>query len=372
MKLNDKILQQLKQCGLQQEVPDKHALTALFADDETDVFDIVHAAYHVRRKWLGNSISIHIINNAQNGKCREDCHYCAQAKTADNEIEEYEMKSDAEILKEAESAYQRGAHRYCMVFAGRGPSMSRVQHLARLIKTIKSNYPIEVCVSTGLMDQFKTDVLKDAGLDRLNHNLNTSAQNYEQICTTHTYQDRLNTLQAARSSGLEVCSGVIVGLNETVAELIELAFTLRELEAKSIPVNFFIPVPGHTLERYSRLNPAYCLKVLSLFRFVNPTAEIRVAAGREWHLRDLQILSFYPANSLFLDGYLNAKGSEWRKTLQMLKDGGFTIESDYNLDQLLAETGSTDVEDSEGAIPSDLMKNRHDLRPFQDAIISQQ
>ena len=141
-----------------------------------------------------------MINNAQNGFCPEDCHYCAQAKSSDAAIQEYPLKPDAEILAEARNAYENGAFRYCMVFAGRGPSPRRVEHLALLIREITAQYPIEVCVSAGLLDREKAQILKDAGLDRLNHTLTTPERYFAQICTPHTYQDRLDTLTAARAA----------------------------------------------------------------------------------------------------------------------------------------------------------------------------
>ena len=173
---------------------------------------LLNSAFEVRSQFVGKTVTVHIINNAQNGFCPEDCHYCAQAKTSKASIEEYPLKSDQEILDEAKNAYEKGAHRYCMVFAGRGPSSGRVEHLARLIRNIKSQYPLEVCVSAGLLDEDKARTLKEAGLDRLNHNLNSSQKHYPKICTTHTYEDRLNTLNSARKAGLQLCSGVILGM----------------------------------------------------------------------------------------------------------------------------------------------------------------
>ncbi len=173
-------------------------------------------------------------------------------------------------------------------------------------------------------------------MNRLNHNINTSENHYENICTTHSFQKRIETLEAAQKVGLDICSGVIIGMGETQDDIINMALKLRQLEnVKSIPVNFLLPIPGNTLTHANKLTPEYCLRVLCLYRFLNPTAEIRIAAGREHHLRDLQAFALYPANSLFLDGYLNAKGSSRKKTLQMIKDAGFTIKSEQNLDDLL-------------------------------------
>jgi biotin synthase len=333
----------------------------LLTDPEVDLFPLLHAAYRVRRRHHGKVVQVHILNNAQNGKCPEDCAYCAQARTSDAEIEEYPIKDEAEILAEADRAHRAGAHRYCMVFAGRGPNERRTQVLAGVVRKIKASYPaMEVCVSAGLVDDAKAAVLKEAGLDRLNHNLNTSRANYATICTTHTYDDRLNTLRAAKRQGLEVCSGLIAGMGETPAELVEIATTLREVESQSIPVNFLLPIEGNRLTQprvggaggatagasgvtagatsgVMGLTPEYCLRVLCLFRFANPRAEVRCGAGREYHLRSMEVLSMYPANSLFLDGYLNGRGSDRQRTYQMLVDAGFEIESEYPLADLLGQ-----------------------------------
>jgi biotin synthase len=354
----------LTQQALAQKPLSAETAKAILTSPDIDIFPLINAAYEVRRHFRENKVSIHIINNAANGLCREDCHYCAQAKSADADIVEYPIKSDAEFLAEAHNAYKRGAHRYCMVFAGRGPSALRTQKLASLIKMIKSKYPLEVCVSTGLIDDDKAAILKEAGLDRLNHNLNTSAEHYPKICTTHTYEDRVNTLNAAVKAGLDVCSGMIVGMGESAEDIIQCAEKLHEFKARSIPINFYMPIEGNELGQIKQLTPQYCLRILCLFRFINPDAEIRVAAGREFHLRDMEVLAFYAADSLFLDGYLNTKGSTRLKTLTMLNDAGFMIESDHDLEELIDQeknfAQNTEMDNTSNAL---LMKQIDDLRP---------
>ncbi|MGZ0229704.1 MAG: radical SAM protein, partial [Acidimicrobiales bacterium] len=194
----------------------------------------------------------------------------------------------------------------------------------------------EVCVSAGLLDDAKAKVLAEAGLDRMNHNLNTSEEHYGEICTTHTYQDRIETLRSAKRNNLETCSGVIAGMGEPASDLVEIAKTLRSLEAESIPVNFLLPFEGNVLVESEGLTPEYCLKVLAMYRFTNPKAEVRCTAGREFHLRSLEALCLYPANSLFLDGYLNAKGATVSRTYQMIHDAGFDIVSDRRIEDLIA------------------------------------
>ena len=353
---------ELTEKSIKREIlPDELCLDIL-TSPRIELLRLLDAAYQVRKKYTGNEVQLHIINNAQNGGCPEDCHYCTQAKSSTTGIETYPVKPDAEILAEAQRAYESGAYRYCMVFAGRGPSRSRIERLAGLIKDIKSRFPIQVCLSAGLIDREGVSILKNAGLDRLNHNLNTSEEHYPYVCTTHTYTDRMDTLKAAREAGVELCSGLIVGMGESSDDIIEVAKTLRELHVSSIPVNFLLPFDGNVFSAAPDITPDYCLRVLCLFRLLNCDAEIRVAAGREVHLRSMEVMAFYPANSLFIDGYLNAKGASRSRTLKMIQDAGFTIKADQSLEHLL------EIEKERGASLSILnqdkpMKNLDELRP---------
>ena len=333
--------------SLQGEVLSDACCEKILTASEVELLPLLDAAYQVRKTYFRNEVQLHILNNAQNGYCPEDCGYCAQASSATTNIEAYPLKPDAEILEEAKRAYESGAYRYCIVMSGRGPSPKRVSHLAELIQAVKARYPIEVCLSAGLIDVASAHILKEAGLDRLNHNLNTSEAHYPNICSTHTYQDRMETLQAAQTVGLACCSGVIVGMGEGTGDLIKVAKALRQLEVASLPVNFFLPISGTQLSAFdtetqrsvpTTLTPDYCLRVLCLYRFLNPRAEIRVAAGREHHLRSMEVMALYPANSMFIDGYLNAEGSAGSRTMEMIQDAGFTVKTnDEDTDQLNQE-----------------------------------
>ena len=340
---------------------DELCMQILTASSGTELLPLLDAAYQVRKKYFGNEVQLHMINNAQNGYCPEDCHYCSQANSSDADIEKYALKSDKEIIDEAERAYKAGAFRYCMVFAGRGPSKKRVEHLAQLVRDIKALFPIQVCISAGIIDKEDAQVLKHAGLDRLNHNINTSETNYPNICTTHTYADRINTLQVAEQVGIELCSGIIVGMGERTEDLIELAKTFRELGVSSIPINYLIPFEGNVLSQTPELDPEYCLRILALYRLVNPDADIRVAAGRELHFRSMEVMALYPANSLFIDGYLNSKGGNRERVIRMIEDAGFVVKTDKDMKDLLPAEGNRQlrvIDNHENAI-----KDINDLRP---------
>jgi biotin synthase len=355
--------QSLAEGGIGGELPSHENCLRLLSDSKVELLSLLDAAFQVRKHFHGKEVTVHIINNVSNGLCSEDCNYCPQSKSSSAEIVTYTEKTEEEILAEAKQAHAAGAHRYCMVYAGRRSDRHRTERIASLVRTIKEQYPIEVCVSAGIMDDDSTRLLKEAGLDRLNHNLNTSANRYGEICSTHTFADRLNTLKAARKAGLEVCSGIIAGMGETAGELIELALILRNLEAKSIPINFLLPIAGTMLENTPNLSPEYCLKILCLFRFLNPQAEIRTAAGREYHLRSMEVMSLYPANSLFMDGYLNTRGKSRKDTLQMIIDAGFTIKSDKTAAELLLQE-TTDTEKDNYSISG--LKSDGELHPARN------
>ncbi len=336
-------------------ISEKEALDIL-SSERGDLLDLVSAAYRIRHQYCGDEVIIHILNNVQNGLCPEDCRYCAQSSTSHAPITSYPMKTDAEIMAEAQAAWEQGAFRYCMVFSGTGPTDERVEHLCRIVKDIKKKWPLEVCVSPGVITRPQAEKLKSAGLDRLNHNLNTSENHYPKICSTHAYAERLATVRAAKESGLAVCSGVIVGMGESPRDIFQMAMAHRQLKTDSIPVNFLIPLEGIALKSDGSLTPEYCLRILCLFRFLNPRAEIRMAAGREIHLRSLEPLGLFAANSLFLQGYLNASGGSDRRTLQMIRDAGFSIKSEIKLDDLLLK--------DESSLNRDTFKDLKDLRPF--------
>ena len=294
--------------------------------EDLELLPLLQAAYQPRLRAFGRKVMVHVLNNVQNGLCPEDCGYCSQNKDSDAAIRKYAMKSDEAILAEAEAAALSGATRYCMVLSGRGPTLERTRRIGGLVREIKSRWPIQVCLSAGLMGDEHAQILKEAGLDRMNHNLNTSERRYDEITSTHSYADRIATLEAAKRNGIEICSGLIIGMGEDSIDICEVAFKLRELEVPSIPVNFLIPIEGNQVQSDGSLTPERCLRALCLMRFVNPTAEIRVAGGREGHLRSMQPLALYPANSLFVEGYLTTRGDPVEETYAMIRDAGFEID----------------------------------------------
>ncbi|MFQ5418634.1 MAG: biotin synthase BioB [Myxococcota bacterium] len=332
---------ELARRALNDEPPGEEQALWLLDGEDAELLPLLQAAYEPRRRHFGRRVMVHVLNNVQNGLCPEDCGYCSQSKDSTAAIRKYSMKSDEEILAEAEAAARAGASRYCMVLSGRGPSLAHTRKLADLIRRVKQRHPIEVCLSAGLIGEEHARILAEAGLDRLNHNLNTSESHYSEICSTHTFADRVATLDAARKNAIGTCSGVIMGMGESSRDLVEVAFKLRELEVASIPVNFLIPIDGNPVQSDGSLTPERCLRALALMRLVNPRAEIRVAGGREGHLRALGALALWPANSLFVEGYLTTRGDRIDDTYRMIRDAGFEIEGNPAYDADAAGTATS-------------------------------
>src|SRR5262245_45084984 len=306
------------------DVTEADALAILRSSDD-ELLDLLAAAYQLRRRWFGKTVQLYFLMNAKSGLCPEDCHYCSQAKTATSEIPRYNLLSREKLLDGARLAAERGSKTYCIVISARGPSEREIQAVETIVPEIKSQYDLEVCACLGLLTPDQARRLAACGVNKVNHNLNTSAEFYGQICTTHTYQDRVETLKAVRGAGLALCSGGILGMGERDEDVVEMALALRELEVESIPLNFLIDIEGTPLAEAQRLTPRYCLKALAMFRFVNPTSELRIAGGRELHLGSLQALGLYAANSMFVGDYLTTKGQAPEADYRMIEDLGFSI-----------------------------------------------
>ncbi|MBS4206925.1 biotin synthase BioB [Bacillus sp. FJAT-50079] len=308
------------------ELTTQQALSVLECPDE-QLLLLLHAAYKVRKEFFGNKVKLNMIINTKSGLCPENCGYCAQSIVSKAPIEKYAMMKKDEIVAGAARAAELNAGTYCIVASGRGPVNRELDIVVESVKEIKNNYKdMTICACLGILKPEQATRLKDAGVDRYNHNINTSENHHTQITTSHTYADRVTTVEYVKESGISPCSGVIIGMRETKEDVINMAKSLKALDADSIPVNFLHAVDGTPLEGTNDLNPRYCLKVLCLFRFINPTKEIRISGGREVNLRSLQPLGLYPANSIFIGDYLTTEGQESFSDRQMLEDLGFVVD----------------------------------------------
>jgi biotin synthase len=298
---------------------------AILRSRDDELLDVLSAAWTIRRHYFGNRVQLYFLVSAKTGLCPEDCGYCSQSKVSSADIPHHNILSAEKLLDGARAAAERQAKTYCIVISARGPSNREMEAITTIVPRIKSQFNLKICACLGLLTPEQAAQLKSCGVDRVNHNLNTSEDYYGQICTTHSYADRLATLQAVRSAGMELCSGGIIGMGEADADVVRMAFALRELAVESLPVNFLNPIAGTPLAGVRRLNPRYCLKALAMFRFVNPSSEIRIAGGREMHLGSMQAMGLYPANSIFVGDYLTTKGQAPASDYKMIEELGFEI-----------------------------------------------
>ncbi len=297
----------------------------ILASSNDELLDLVAAAFRLRQRYFGKTVQLYFLVNAKSGLCPEDCGYCSQSKISSAPIEKYRMLSADQLLDGARVAAERQSKTYCIVISGRAPSEREMMAVETVVPRIKQELGLKICACLGLLTPEQAARLKSCGVDRVNHNLNTGEEHYAEICSTHTYQDRLQTLNNVRDAGLELCSGGIIGLGESHRDLVSMAMDLRSLKTESIPLNFLHAIEGTPLQNRNDLTPQDCLRALCMMRFVNPSSELRIAGGREKHLRSLQPLGLYIANSLFVGDYLTTKGQAPEADYQMVKDLGFEV-----------------------------------------------
>lgn len=311
--------------GPDSEATAADALAVLQAPD-FELMSIVAAAGRLRREHFGNTVKVNYLVNLKSGLCPENCNYCSQAIGSEAPILKYSWLSKDDALKQAGAGLAGGASRVCMVSSGRGPSNRDIDKVVEMTEALKDEYDgVEVCACLGLLKDGQAERLKAAGVDAYNHNINTAESHHDTIVQTHTYEDRVDTIGKAKSAGLSPCSGLIAGLGESDEQLVEALFALKALESDSIPVNFLMPFDGTPYENTWELSPTRCVKILAMARFVCPDKEIRIAGGREMHLRTLQATALHVANSIFLGDYLTSEGQDARADLEMLRDNGFVI-----------------------------------------------
>ena len=317
---------QLADKALRNIIPQRAELKAVLQASEEQLPELLSAAFKVRRHYYGKRVQIHVLQNAKSGLCPEDCHYCSQSSVSEAPIERYKFMSKESLVERAKQAKAAGAVRFCIVNSGRGPTPNEIDEIAEAVREIRAATGMNICCSLGLMTEEKVRRLKEVGVGRINHNLNTSRAHHPAIVTTHTYDDRVATIENVKKAGVSTCSGGIIGMGESDDDIIDLALSLRAMDIDSIPVNFLTSIAHTPFEDKHELTPQRCLKTLCLFRFLNPSKEIRVAGGREINLRSLQPLALYAANSIFVNGYLTTPGQEASDAHQMIRDLGFELD----------------------------------------------
>jgi biotin synthase len=317
--------QQLADQVLAGEPISREDAISILAAPDMDVLSILSAGYRIRHQHFGNSVQLYFLMSAKSGLCPEDCHYCSQSKISTAPVPKYNILKRDQLLDAAKVAHENGAKTYCLVISARGPNEREMNAVEEIVPEIKEKYDLDICACLGLLSREQADRLKAAGVDRVNHNLNTSEEHYADICTTHTYADRVDTLKNVRDAGMEMCSGGIIGMGEKHEDVVSMAFDLRDLGVQSIPLNFLNAIEGTPLQGNEELSPNDCLRALAMFRFVNPDRELRISGGRELHLRSMQPLGLYVANSLFVGDYLTTKGQAPQADYDMIRDMGFEV-----------------------------------------------
>ncbi|MEO3752026.1 biotin synthase BioB [Streptomyces sp. B6B3] len=321
------LLQTLVDKGLRRQQPTREEALAVLATSDDELLDVVAAAGRVRRQWFGRRVKLNYLVNLKSGLCPEDCSYCSQRLGSTAGVLKYTWLRPEEAADAAAAGVAGGAKRVCLVASGRGPTERDVDRVCETVSAIRERTPeVEVCACLGLLADGQAERLRAAGADAYNHNLNTAEAGYGDICTTHTFDDRVDTVRRAQQGGLSACSGLIAGMGESDADLVDVVFALRALDPDSVPVNFLIPFEGTPLAGEWHLTPQRALRILAMVRFVCPDVEVRLSGGRELHLRSLQPLALHVVNSIFLGDYLTSEGQAGKADLEMIADAGFEVE----------------------------------------------
>lgn len=289
---------------------------------QRDIVFLISFANTIREELKGPVIDLCAIINAKSGRCSEDCAFCSQSAHYPTDIERYPLVSKEKIAESAKEASNMGANRFSIVVSGENiKDHGELKSICTAIEDMPSSVVIGRCASLGTLTRESARDLKKAGLERYHHNLETSESFFPKICTTHSYQERVNTIKIAKEEGFRVCCGGIFGLGETPEQRLEFAFTLKELEVDSIPLNFLNPIPGTPLENAPPIPPMEILKIIAIFRFIHPTKDIRVCGGRQRNLRGIQPLMYLAgANAAMIGNYLTTSGSNPREDLQLIED----------------------------------------------------
>jgi biotin synthase len=284
---------------------------------------LLDGALVIRERHFRRDVRVHVLQNAKSGACPEDCTFCSQSVRYASPVQRYKTQTIDELLAGARAAYEAGAVTYCMVTATRHPSERDLDTLCEAVERIKAELPLRICTSLGLLTEAKAGRLAAAGVDRYNHNLESSQDFFPELVTTHDWSDRQATIRAARGAGMEACSGGILGMGERDEDRVDLALALRDLGVESVPVNLLDPRPGTPLGDREPMTAEDALRGLAMFRFVHPATEIRIAGGREAVLADRQADGLKAANSIFSGGYLTTPGQEASEDRKLLEAHGF-------------------------------------------------
>jgi biotin synthase len=293
-----------------------------------DIIELAAVANRVREEFNGNEIDLCSLLNAKSGRCPEDCGFCAQSAHYKTEALVYPMMDTNRIVEEAKKAQRKGTGRFCLITSGRELNDEEFETILGALDRIRRETTLDLDCSLGTLSEERAEALKKVGVTRYNHNLETAETHFPKICTTHSFRDRIKTIEVLKDQGFSICCGGIIGLGESPQQRLELAFSLRQLGIDCIPFNILNPRPGTPLEHSDSIPPMEIIKTISLFRLVLPKGTIKIAGGREANLRDLQSLALLAgANGLIVGNYLTTPGRNAEDDLTMIRDVGFQIKA---------------------------------------------
>jgi len=302
----------------------KEKLREILKSSSKELYPLLAEAFKIKARSFGTFVETCAIVNAKSGLCPSDCKFCAQSAKFKVKTKTYPLLKEEELLKRALTAFERGINRFSFVISGISPTKEDLKAIGRVIEKLRTkNERFKICASLGQLGREELKFLKECGLDRYHHNLETSKEFYPKITTLQRWEDRVKTVERAKEVGLSTCCGGIFGLGESDEDVISLAQTLKELCVDSVPVNFLHPIKGTPLEGANYLTPLKCLKILTALRFALPDAQIRICGGREYNLRELQPLALLPADSLMVGNYLTTRGRNLKDDKEMIEDMGF-------------------------------------------------
>lgn len=283
--------------------------------------ELLSLANRTRKDYLGSKFGLCSIINAKSGYCSEDCKFCAQSTHHSADISTYPLRRKEEILKAAKKAKDIGAESFGIVTSGNCLAAKELEEIILAISRIRKETGIAVCASLGALREDELKKLKEAGLTRYHHNIETSPRFYKQIVSTHDFGERIDTVKAAKAVGLEVCSGGIIGMGETWQDRIDMAYVLKELNVDSVPINILVPIKGTSLENLKSISCSDVIRTLSIFRIILKDKLIKIAAGRESALGDFQGLGFMAgANGMLIGGYLTVKGRDIKADYKLIEE----------------------------------------------------
>lgn len=296
--------------------------------DTRHILTLAKCANIITRKFTGELVDVEMLINAKAGRCPEDCSFCAQSTFYDSQsgIDKYPLLPKQIIIEQAQKAKQGGANSFCLVCAYRTPSEKDFEQICDTIVELKKKVAIDVNVSLGFMTRERARRLKSIGVKRYNHNLETPESLFAQICKTHDFKDRVNTAKIVKEEGLELCCGGIIGMGETLKQRLELAFAIKSLRPDEVPINILIPRQGTPLANLPPMEPTDAIKTIAVWRFIMPKTILKIAGGRELHLKDKERLALKAgANGIITGGYLTTRGNNIEKDMTMIKEIGLKV-----------------------------------------------